>query len=229
MFTGIHWQAFLIAAVVLAAIPGPGMLYVLARTLQSGSRDGLFSSLGTGFGGLVHVVAAAFGLSVILATSVAAFTVLKWVGAAYLVYLGIRNLLSAHPENAHLLDASTPGTAPRRDLGRDLGRDPGKDLARVLRDGFLTEALNPKTALFFLALLPQFVVLEAAPLAPRLILLGVISVTLNTLADVVIVAMAAPLGRYLRRHRGFQRRLSQASGITMIGLGVFLAAAKRQS
>ncbi len=217
MFTGIHWEAFLVAAIVLAAIPGPGMLYVLARSLQSGSRDGLLSSVGTGLGGLVHVIAAAFGLSVILATSASAFTVLKWVGAGYLVYLGIRNLLSARAEGDDLLAAALPGRPAHRTF------------LRVLRDGFLTEVLNPKTALFFLALLPQFVVLDAAPLAPRLILLGIISVTLNTLADVVIVAVSAPLGRYLRRHRGFQRRLSQASGLTMIGLGVFLAAAKRQS
>ena len=217
MFIGIHWQAFLIAAIVLAAMPGPGMLYVLARTLQAGSRDGLLSSLGTGLGGFMHVIAAAFGLSVILATSATAFTALKWVGAGYLIFLGIRNLIQARRDGRAMLDAPTANSMRRRTA------------VHALRDGFLAEVLNPKTALFFLALLPQFVVLEAAPLAPRLVLLGAISVTLNTTADLVIVALAAPLGRYLRRHRGFQRRLSQASGLTMIGLGFFLATAKKSS
>jgi threonine/homoserine/homoserine lactone efflux protein len=217
MFIGIHWQAFLIAAIALAAIPGPGMLYVLARTLQSGSRDGLLSSLGTGLGGLVHVIAAAFGLSVILATSATAFTALKWIGAGYLVFLGIRNLMQARQDGHAMLDTPAANSTRQRTV------------MHALRDGFLAEALNPKTALFFLALLPQFIVLDAAPLAPRLVLLGTISVTLNTSADFVIVALAAPLGRYLRRHLGCPRRLTQASGLTMIGLGLFLATAKKSS
>ena len=104
-----------------------------------------------------------------------------------------------------------------------------RSVRRAIRDGFFTEALNPKTALFFLALLPQFISLDAAPLAPRLILLGLIVVTFNTLSDVIACIAAAPLGRYLRRNRGFQRRITQASGVTMIGLGLFVAAAKRQA
>lgn len=217
MFIGIHWQAFLIATIVPATMPGPGMLYVLARTLQAGSRDGLLSSLGTGLGGFVHVIAAAFGLSVVLASSATAFTALKWIGAGYLIFLGIRNLMQTRRDGRAMPD--TPATDPLRQ----------RNALRALRDGFLAEVLNPKTALFFLALLPQFVVLEAAPLAPRLVLLGTISVTLNTMADLVIVIAAAPLGRYLRRHLGFQRRLSQASGLTMIGLGLFLATARKSS
>jgi len=216
MFQGIHWQAFLIAAFVLAAIPGPGMLYVLARSLQSGTRDGLLSSLGTAFGGLVHVVAAAFGLSVILATSATAFSALKWIGAGYLIFLGLRQLLSTRAKDpAILLDTMTAM--------------PPQPVWPAIRDGFFTEALNPKTALFFLALLPQFVTLDAAPLAPRLILLGLIVVTFNTLSDVIACAISTPLGRYLRRKPSFQHRLSQASGATMIGLGLFIAAAKRQT
>lgn len=215
ILAGIHWQTFLIAAFALAVIPGPGMLYVLARTLQAGARDGLLSTLGTAMGGLVHVVAAAFGLSVILATSATAFAVLKWVGAFYLIFLGLKQLLAArHDEAAILPDALAL---------------PPKPTWPAIRDGFLTEALNPKTALFFLALLPQFVALDAAPLAPRLILLGLIVVTFNSTADIVACIAASPLGRYLRRRPQAQRHLSQASGATMIGLGVFIAAAKRQA
>jgi threonine/homoserine/homoserine lactone efflux protein len=216
MFQGIHWQAFLIAAFVLAAIPGPGMLYVLARSLQSGTRDGLLSSLGTAFGGLVHVVAAAFGLSVILATSATAFSALKWIGAGYLIFLGLRQLLSSRAKHPAILSTTMTVMPPQPSWP-------------AIRDGFFTEALNPKTALFFLALLPQFVTLDAAPLAPRLILLGLIVVTFNTLSDVIACALSTPLGRYLRRKPSFQHRLSQASGATMIGLGLFIAAAKRQA
>ncbi|HEX9446748.1 MAG TPA: LysE family translocator [Dongiaceae bacterium] len=215
MFQGIHWQAFLIAAFVLAVIPGPGMLYVLARTLRSGARDGLLSSLGTALGGLVHVVAAAFGLSVILATSATAFGALKWLGAGYLIFLGVKHLLAAQPADATIL-ADTNITQPPMPTWP------------AIRDGFFTEALNPKTALFFLALLPQFVTLDAAPLAPRLILLGLIVVAFNTSSDIVACLAASPLGRYMRHRPSFQYRLGQASGVTMIGLGVFVAASKRQ-
>jgi threonine/homoserine/homoserine lactone efflux protein len=215
MFQGIHWQAFLIAAFVLAVIPGPGMLYVLARSLRSGTKDGLLSSFGTALGGLVHVIAAAFGLSVILATSATAFSALKWLGAGYLIFLGVKHLLSARAADA-------------ADLGDSDVKLPPMPTWPAIRDGFFTEALNPKTALFFLALLPQFVSLDAAPLAPRLILLGLIVVACNTGADIVACLAAAPLGRYLRHRPSFQHRLSQASGVTMIGLGVFVAAAKRQ-
>ncbi|HVJ42193.1 MAG TPA: LysE family translocator [Dongiaceae bacterium] len=216
MFHGIHWQAFLIASFVLAAIPGPGMLYVLARSLQSGMRDGLLSTLGTALGGLVHVVATAFGLSVILATSASAFMTLKWVGAFYLIFLGLKQLFAARADRAAILPD-------------DLTALPPKPTWPAIRDGFFTEALNPKTALFFLALLPQFVALDDAPLAPRLILLGLIVVTFNSTADIVACVAASPLGRYLRRRPKAQQRLSQASGATMIGLGLCVAAAKRQA
>jgi len=216
IFSGIHWQAFLIAAFVLAAIPGPGMLYVLARTLQAGARDGLLSTLGTALGGLVHVVAAAFGLSVILATSATAFAVLKWVGAFYLIFLGVKQILAAQRDEATILPDTLTAQLP-------------KPTWPAIRDGFFTEALNPKTALFFLALLPQFVAMDGAALAPRLILLGLIVVTFNSSADIVACVAASPLGHYLRRRPQAQRRLSQASGTTMIGLGLFIAAAKRQA
>ena len=217
IFSGIHWQAFLIAAFVLAVIPGPGMLYVLARTLQAGARDGLLSTLGTALGGLVHVVAAAFGLSVILATSATAFAALKWIGAFYLIFLGLKQILAARRDDEAVL------------LPDALAALPPKPTWPAIRDGFLTEALNPKTALFFLALLPQFVALDGAPLAPRLILLGLIVVVFNSSADIVACIAASPLGRYLRRRPRAQQRLSQASGATMIGLGLFVAAAKPQA
>jgi threonine/homoserine/homoserine lactone efflux protein len=128
---------FLAAACILAITPGPGIFYVLARTLAGGTREGMLSSLGTFLGGLVHVVAAALGLSAILATSAAAFLVVKYAGAIYLIWIGIRMIRT---RNATLDAAETPGTS-----------------LRAFHQGVLTELLNPKTALFFLSFLPQFV------------------------------------------------------------------------
>jgi threonine/homoserine/homoserine lactone efflux protein len=128
--------AFLLAALVLAVTPGPGIAYVVARTAAGGRAEGLASCVGTGLGGLFHVCAAALGLSVLLAQSAMAFTVVKYVGAAYLVYLGVRLLLVKAPV---VVGAVVPGGA-----------------RRALLEGVLVEALNVKTALFFLAFLPQF-------------------------------------------------------------------------
>src|SRR6186997_102761 len=130
-----HLTAFLAAAVVLAAIPGPGMLYVLARTLSHGRSAGLRSTLGTAAGGLGHVVAAAIGLSALLMTSALAFSAVKFVGAAYLIWLGVRTL------------------AGLREPVEEVSGNAGP----AFRQGMLTEVLNPKTALFFLTFLPQFV------------------------------------------------------------------------
>src|SRR5689334_4953933 len=133
-----NFAVFLTAAVILALTPGPGIFYVLARSLQGGRPAGLASAGGTALGGLVHVLAAALGLSVILATSALAFDLVKYAGAAYLLYLGIRTLLRKDDGGAVAL--GTPGST-----------------RRAFYQGIVTEALNPKTALFFLAFIPQFV------------------------------------------------------------------------
>ena len=129
---------FLAAAFVLAVVPGPGMLYVLARTLRGGRREGLMSTLGTAVAGTMHTLAAALGISAVLATSALAFTVVKWAGVVYLIYLGVRSLLER-------------GEAVGGQVAHD-GVSRG-----ALRQGVLTEVLNPKTALFFLAFIPQFI------------------------------------------------------------------------
>ena len=165
--------AFLIAAVVLAVTPGPSITYVVARTVAGGRAEGLASCIGTGIGGLLHVLAAALGLSLLVAESALAFGLLKYLGAAYLVYLGVRLLL-------------------RRDAALVLPGVTAQGATRALREGILVEALNVKTALFFLAFLPQFVT-PAMPLAPQLVLLGSVCVVLNTLADVGAVFAAQQL------------------------------------
>src|SRR3712207_31798 len=163
-----HLTAFFVAALTIALIPGPGMLYVLARSLGGGRDEGLRSSVGTGIGGLAHVVAAAAGLSAIIATSATAFSVVKYLGAAYLIWLRCKALFGRD----HARAAATTGQ-PRA-------------ASNALRQGALTEALNPKTALFFLTFLPQFCQPENGPIALQMAVLGTISVGLNTAVDVVV-------------------------------------------
>jgi threonine/homoserine/homoserine lactone efflux protein len=196
--------AFLFAAVVLAITPGPGIAYVVARTVAGGRSEGLASCFGTGIGGMLHVVAAALGLSLIVAQSAVAFNVVKYLGAAYLVYLGVRLLMRKHQEFA-----VRPVVA--------------RSVRRALVEGIVVEALNVKTALFFLAFLPQFVS-PSDPLVRQLVLLGSICVALNTLVDVIAVFAA---GRLLESGAARARLLSRLSGVTMLGLGAYLALARR--
>jgi threonine/homoserine/homoserine lactone efflux protein len=198
--------AFFIAALVLAVTPGPGIAYVVARTAAGGRAEGLASCVGTGLGGMLHVGAAALGLSVLLAQSAVAFSVVKYIGAAYLVYLGIRLLLSRA--------AFAPAQAKRTGAGR------------ALLEGILVEALNVKTALFFLAFLPQFLV-SGPSVVLQLVVMGTVCVVLNTLVDVVAVFGAARLLRSEASSRQRARVLNKASGLTLVGLGLYVAASKR--
>jgi threonine/homoserine/homoserine lactone efflux protein len=203
-----HILAFFLAALVLAAIPGPGLLYVLARSLGGGRGVGLRSSLGTGVGGCVHVLAAAAGLSALLASSASAFAVVRYLGAAYLVWLGIRTLTEGREHSV-------------------LGRGGSGADVRAFRQGVITEALNPKTALFFVSFLPQFARPEGGPLAVQLALLGAISVALNTSADVLVALAAGKLGQRLMATPRLWLRQRKLSGGLLVGLGVYAAASDR--
>lgn len=198
---------FLTAAVLLAIAPGPGMLYVLARSLAGGKREGVLSAFGTFLGGMVHVVAAALGISIILAKSAAAFATVKYVGAAYLCFLGVRMILDGRKEKTaseNVLDISPPARNP-------------------LWQGVATEVFNPKTALFFLSFIPQFVNRGAGHAFLRFVALGTISVVLNTTADLIVIALAGPLGERIRSSAAFRRRQRTVTGTIMIGLGTYLA------
>lgn len=199
--------AFLIAAVILAITPGPGIAYVVARTAAGGRSEGLASCFGTGLGGLFHVIAAALGLSLLIARSAMLFGLVKYIGAAYLVYLGIRLLL-------------------RKDHAPAIEAVKSKGARRALRDGILVEALNVKTALFFLAFLPQFTQ-PAEPLIPQLVLLGSICVLLNTFVDVAAVLASARLLESSAARAARARLMTRTSGVVMLGLGVYLALARR--
>jgi threonine/homoserine/homoserine lactone efflux protein len=201
-----RFVAFTVAALLLAVIPGPGMLYVLARSLGGGRGVGLRSSVGTAIGGMAHVVAAAVGLSAILATSATAFTVVKYLGAAYLLWLGVWTVRNA--------GRSAPTPDPE-------ATDPDKG---ALRQGALTEMVNPKTALFFLTFLPQFCQPENGPIALQAAVLGLISVLLNTAADVVVAFVVGPLSKRVIHNVRMWRRQRRATGGLLVGLGIYAAA-----
>jgi threonine/homoserine/homoserine lactone efflux protein len=200
---------FLGAALVLAITPGPGIFYVLARSLRGGRREGVLSAAGTFLGGLVHVAAAAFGLSAILAASAIAFETVRYAGAAYLIYLGYRMIRSRHQEA--------------------LALDPSVASRGTFVQGVMTEVLNPKTALFFLSFIPQFVSVQQGHVVAQFLMLGVISVTLNTCADIVVACFAGPMGARMKRSAKLRSRQRAASGVAMIGLGVYVAAARGRS
>jgi len=200
------WFLFLGAALIIAITPGPAIFYVAARTLAGGRNEGLASSLGTGLGGLVHVGAGAAGVSALIMASAEAFTVLKITGAVYLVWLGIKTIREARI--APPLETMVTGAR------------------RALREGIVVEALNPKTAAFFLAFIPQFVD-PAGAVALQFAVLGLISVVLNTAADVIVTLVAASARTALVRRPTLIRRIRQGSGMLICGLGVSLAFARR--
>jgi len=201
---------YLAAALLLAVTPGPGIFYVAARTLAGGRAEGVASSFGTGLGGMVHVLAGSLGVSAIVLASAELFTALKLIGAVYLVWLGIRTFLSA-----------------RRDAQPDLSAGSTIGSRRAFREGVLVEALNPKTAAFFLAFIPQFVDPTDGHVALQFMLLGSVSVALNTLADIVVALAASSIRKGAAARPALIRRLQEISGAAMIALGIGLGLAKR--
>ncbi len=206
MIEGTRFALFLTAALLLALTPGPGILYVLGRTLNGGRREGALSCLGTFVGGSVHVLGAALGLSAVLATSATAFQVVRYAGAAYLVYLGITMIRN-------------------RDLKQEFESEARRSHQHVLQ-GITTEVLNPKTALFFLSFIPQFVSVSRGHVTLQFLFLGTISVALNTLVDLTVVLFAGALAQQLKNNPKFNRRQRTASGAGMIGLGLYVAASR---
>jgi threonine/homoserine/homoserine lactone efflux protein len=207
MFDSTRVFLFLTAAFLLAVAPGPGMLYVLARCLAGGKREGVLSAFGTFLGGMVHVFAAALGISVILAKSASAFAAVKYAGAAYLCFLGVKMILDARKQD----DADQATSAF------------GGPVRNPLWQGIATEVLNPKTALFFLSFIPQFVHRAGGHVFLQFIALGTISVVMNTSADLIVIALAGPLGNRIRSSATFRRRQRTLTGAIMIGLGTYLA------
>lgn len=198
---------FVAAATLLAITPGPGIFYVAARALAGGRAEGVASSFGTALGGLFHVMAGAVGISALLMTSAELFTTLKWLGAIYLIWLGVRTIRDARNNDDGRFAVLVPRTVESR---------------RAFIEGVWVEALNPKTAAFFLAFIPQFVSAESGNVAVQFMALGLVSVVLNTAVDVVVAMAAGRLRESAAAHPQGIRRIRQGSGGAMLALGVGL-------
>ncbi|GAA1532097.1 LysE family translocator [Actinomadura kijaniata] len=192
---------FLLAAVTLIVIPGPNHLYITARSVAEGPRSGLVSGLGVEVGTLVHVAAAAAGLSALVAASTTAFNALRYAGAAYLIYLAYRTFRArdGHEE-------------------RDVAPQP---LRRVFLDGLLINLFNPKVVLFFLAFLPQFVDQgpDAMPVPLQIVVMGVALSVIGMASDALYAVAAGSIGSWLRARPVFRRRQRYATGFIYLGLG----------
>lgn len=195
---------FLVTALVILVTPGPAVLYIIARSVDQGRLAGIVSTLGVGVGTMFHVAAAAFGVSALLAASATAFGVLKYLGVAYLVYLGVRKLMERDPHESRRIRA--PET-----------------LGRIFWQGVVVNVLNPKTALFFLAFLPQFIDVSLGHATLQMIVLGLIFVIMGILSDGAWALAAGSAGNWLKGHLGFVRAQRYFSGGVFIALGVALA------
>jgi threonine/homoserine/homoserine lactone efflux protein len=204
---------FAVAAVTLLVIPGPAVLYIVARSVDQGRAAGLASVCGVHVGTLVHVAAAALGLSALLVSSATAYDTVRWLGAAYLVWLGVRRLLARDEGD---LAAAGPG-ARRTGLGR------------IFAQGVVVNVLNPKTALFFFAFLPQFVDTARGSVPFQVVVLGVAFVVLGLLSDGAYAVAASTGAGWLRRRPGVARASRLLSGGVLISLGVTTALAGSRS
>ncbi|GAA2423312.1 LysE family translocator [Actinomadura vinacea] len=198
-----HPFLFLLAATTLVVIPGPNHLYITARSVADGRRAGLASALGVETGTLVHVAAAAAGLSAVVAASATAFGVLRYAGAAYLVYLAIRTLRGGDHENG-------PRVAP-------------KPLRRVYLDGVLVNVLNPKVVLFFLAFLPQFVDQDAGAVPAQIAIMGLVTCLIGLAGDVLYAIAGGSIGDALRSRPHFRRGQRYVTGAIYLALGAVAA------
>jgi RhtB (resistance to homoserine/threonine) family protein len=197
---------FLTASLLLVLSPGPDTIYIVSRSVAQGRTAGLLSSLGIGTGVLIHICAAALGLTAILATSATAFLVVKYAGALYLIYLGIRTFLERsgplNPEQARLPTASS---------------------WTIFRQGVLSDVLNPKMAVFFLAFLPQFIMPDSPARGLAFVLLGAVIVAFFVVWATILVLGSSALTSYLRRNRRISHYLNRATGMVFVGLGLRLA------
>jgi threonine/homoserine/homoserine lactone efflux protein len=206
-------MVFMVAGLLLNLAPGPDVLFIVARSLSQGRAAGMVSALGIGAGCLVHVTAAVAGMSTLLLRLPALYQAMRWLGAAYLLYLGARALTKKVPAAAALGAPSTLG--PER-------------LRRIFWQGFMTNALNPKVALFFAAFLPQFVDPARGALPAQFLMLGLLFNLSGTIVNLAYAAIASRFATWLRRHSGARRVLDRIAGGVFIALGVRLALADRR-
>lgn len=198
------YSVFLLAALTLLVIPGPAVLYITARSIEQGRMAGIVSTLGIGVGGFIHVAAAALGISALLMSSALAFMVVKYLGAAYLIYLGISTLLSK----------------TKTEVETEFKQE---SLRKIFTQGIVVNVLNPKTALFFFAFIPQFVSSETGNVTLQILFLGATFITMAILTDGLYAIFAGTIGNYLRGNQRFANIQKWFSGTVYIFLGLLTA------
>ncbi len=206
MFGIENYTGFIIAAVILNLTPGVDTMYILTRSVSQGRRAGLFSVAGIITGCVVHVLCAAFGLSLILSTSATAFTIIKWAGAGYLIFLGLKTLMDKQTA------FETVGN-----------KFQSRDLRKIYRQGVITNVLNPKVALFFLSFLPQFINSQAVTGPLPFLLLGGTYLVTSSIWFMILTGTAALMTDTLRNNQRIGLILQKISGIIFIGFGLKLA------
>ena len=204
MFEASQLSLFLIASFALLITPGPAVLYIVARSMNQGRMAGIASVLGVETANFFHASAAALGLSAILLSSALAFNVVKYLGAAYLIYLGVRKIMSKEDE-------------AKTELNRQ------ENLSRIYTQGFVVNLFNPKTALFFFAFLPQFVNTSNANITLQMFLLGIMFVGMGTVTDGCYAFVSSSIANQLKDNQGFARNERYLTGLIYIGLGVVTA------
>lgn len=210
MFDNSTLALFIGATLVFLLTPGPAVFYIVARSIDQGRTAGLVSTLGLNTGSLVHVAAAAFGLSAVLMSSATAFNLVKYLGAAYLIYLGVRKLLAREEEQT-------------------LHTRPPQKLSQIFSQGVLVSLLNPKTSLFFFAFLPQFVDPARGSVTAQILLLGGVFVVMAFMSDSFYAMLAGTLGQWLKGNVRFLRmqRYLMGSAYIALGLGAALAGSNK--
>jgi len=201
-----YWALFFSAALAINLSPGPDLIYILSKTIAGGRKVGIASSLGVCTGAMVHVFAAALGLSAILSTSASAFSAVKYAGAAYLIYLGIRAFRSKGTTFDEL-DATNQKTTPWQ----------------AFKQGALVDILNPKVAIFFMAFLPQFVRSELGHTSVQIIILGGLVILVAIIVESIIILVASQATDFFRKNRTFSIWLDRILGSVLVGLGLRLA------
>lgn len=203
------WSMFAVASVLLLITPGPAVLFIVARSMEQGRAAGFVSVLGIHLGTIFHILAASFGLSALVLSSATAFAVVKYLGAAYLIWIGLRTVLAD-------------------DLAEQTAQLRTQSLARVFRDGFVVNLFNPKTAIFFLAFLPQFIDPMRGQVHWQIIVLGLTFMGLGVISDGVFALAAGAAGEFLRRRRQALRLQRWFAGLSFMGLGIAAALVSRK-
>ena len=198
---------FCAATLAILLVPGPSVLFIVTRSVAQGRAAGLVAVLGVHAGSAIHALAATLGISAVLAASATAFTIIKYAGVAYLIWLGVRKLLT-------------------RDHAEETVELPVRSKRRMFWEGLVVNVLNPKTAIFFLAFLPQFTDPAAGPVAPQMLVLGLIWIVLGVLSDGSYAVLSSALAGRVRRSMRARRRLDVGSGLVYLGLAAWLAGEK---